>query len=340
MFWWPRFRPGAALVPATSVASAAGLAGIAMLVAHLSFRLTNPPGYVHPGPAAGLKPMGVGVGIDPQQDFGVRFQEVSFSTNGQAMLRGWLVPGLNDARVGVVTAHGRGADRRDFLRHLPVFHQLGLPTLLFDYREHGASDGAERGMSMGSREAQDISAAVRYMKEALGLERVVVVGVSLGASSAILAAAQDGAIDAVVAESPFASMDAFLYDEIERMVAQRPLLRYVPRPHWWPRLVVQFTAWRLGIEGLQAPCDVVDQVAPRPLLVMHGTGDVAVDWAHSEELYSRAGGPKEVWLAEGAGHTQLYDRYPDEYRARVTTFLRSVATQSMAMPVAPTRRPG
>jgi alpha-beta hydrolase superfamily lysophospholipase len=336
--WWTRFKLRPALGAATAAVSATVLAGIAVLVVHLSFRLTNPPGYAHPGPTTDLKP--TGAGVDPQQELGIEFEEVSFPTSGQETLRGWLVRGKDDARVGVVTAHGRGADRRDFLRHVPVFHQLELPTLLFDYREHGTSDGAQRGMSMGFREAQDISAAVRYMKETLGLERVVVVGVSLGASSAILAAAQDGAIDAVVAESPFASIDGFLYDEVERVVEQRPLFRYVPRPQWWPHLIVQFTAWRLGVDGLQAPVDVVDQIAPRPLLLMHGTGDISVDQMHSERLYARAGAPKELWLAEGAGHTQVYDRYPDEYRARISAFLRSVASQSMAMPVTPSSHPG
>jgi pimeloyl-ACP methyl ester carboxylesterase len=337
---WQQRHSHQILVTSAIMPVLAGMIGVALIVAELSMRLTNPPGYTHPGPVVGLTSPGSGSGTDPLVDHGLPYQDVTFPTDGQAILRGWLVPGETDARVGVVTAHGRGTDRRDFLRHLPVFHQLGLPTLLFDYREHGASDGAGRGMSMGSREAQDISAAVRYMKETLGLERVVVVGVSLGASSAILAAAQGGAIDAVVAESPLASIDAYLYDEVERVVAQHPLLRYVPRPRWWPRAVVQFTAWRLGIEGLQAPFDVVHQIAPRPLLLMHGTGDVSVNQVHSVRLYDRAGAPKDLWLAERAGHTQLFDHYPDEYRARVAAFLDRVASQPVAEPAALSSPPG
>ena len=144
----------------------------------------------------------------------------------------------------------RSLTGRDFLRHLPVFHQLGSTTLLFDYREHGISDGAERGMSMGYREAQDISAAVRYLKETVGLGRVAVVGVSLGAAAAILAAAQDPAVDAVVAESSFTSMEDFLYDSRAEGMGSNPLLGLLLRPRWWPRLVVQVSAWRMGITGL------------------------------------------------------------------------------------------
>jgi uncharacterized protein len=323
---WQRHLRRTALCLA--VPALAGTAAIAMIVAELSFRLTNPPGYTHPGPAVGLPPTDAGIATDPLVAFELPYEDVSFPTVGAAILRGWLVPGPGGARVGVVTAHGRGADRRDFLRHLPVFHQLGLPTLLFDYREHGSSDGNGRGMSMGYREAEDISAAVRYMKQVVGVERVVVVGVSLGASSAILAAAHDQAIDAVVAESPFASMEAFLYDDVNRMVAHRPVLRDLLRLGWWPRLVVQLTAWRQGSSGLDAPCDVVDRIAPRPLLLMHGTGDWSVSWTQSEALYAKAGDPKELWLADGAGHTQVFDRYPDLYRAHVTQLVQSIAPSS------------
>jgi hypothetical protein len=50
--------------------------------------------------------------------------------------------------------------------------------------------------------------------------------------------------------------------------------------------------------------------------------------------------PKEIWLAEGAGHTQLFDHYPDEYRARISAFLSRVASQPVAIPAVPSPPPG
>jgi fermentation-respiration switch protein FrsA (DUF1100 family) len=317
-----RLRHRAALM---TVPLVVGTAGAALLFFELSVRLTNPPGYTHPGPVVGLRPVGMGIGTDPMTELGYAYRTVEFPTSGQATLRGWLVPGADGARLGVVTAHGRGADRRDFLRQLPVFHDLGLPTLLFDYREHGTSDGAGRGMSMGYRESEDISAAVRFLKETAGVERVVVVGGSLGGSSAILAAAGDRAIDGVVAESPFASMAWFVYDDVTRTVAHRPVLRHLFTLPWWPGFVVEVSALRQGVGRVTSPADVVHQIAPRPLLLMHGTGDVTVDRSHSELLYANAGDPKELWIAEGAGHVQIFDRYPEQYRARVSAFLQSIA---------------
>jgi alpha-beta hydrolase superfamily lysophospholipase len=317
-----RLRHGTALLAAPLVL---GAAGAALLLVELSVRLTNPPGYVHPGPSAALNGARTTLGTDPMTELGLPYRSVEFPTSGEATLRGWLVPGTERARIGVVTAHGRGADRRDFLRHVPIFHDLGLPTLLFDYREHGTSDGAGRGMSMGFREARDISAAVRFLKETVGVERVVVVGGSLGGASAILAAAQDRTIDGVVAESPFASMARFVYDDVNRTVAHRPLLRPLFTLPGWSGLVVEVSALRQGVSQLSSPADVVHRIAPRPLLLMHGTGDVTVDRAHSELLYAKAGNPKELWIAEGAEHVRIFDRYPEEYRARISAFLHSIS---------------
>lgn len=46
----------------------------------------------------------------------------------------------------------------------------------------------------------------------------------------------------------------------------------------------------------------VAEVAPRPLLLVHGTGDLVIDKASAEIIYGNAGEPKELVLYEGAGH--------------------------------------
>jgi fermentation-respiration switch protein FrsA (DUF1100 family) len=305
------------------------LAGVAATVARQSYRLTNPPGYVHPTAAVltrdGAPPP---FETDPRREFGLDYQDVAFPTSGGATLRGWLVPapagrGAGAPEVGIVAAHARGGDRRSYLDHLPLFGDLGYTTLLFDFREHGVSDGAGRGMSLGVREAQDVSAAVRYLKQTTGVRKVVVIGHSLGGSAVILAAAADPAVDAVIADSSLASFEQYIYDNTAVFARRRPVLRSLPPPpHLWSRLVVAFTAWRIGVPDLRAPEDVIARVSPRPVLLMAGTGDGVVEWAHTQRLYDRAGPSKELWLAEGADHNSLHLKYPQEYRRRVSAFLQ------------------
>ena len=48
--------------------------------------------------------------------------------------------------------------------------------------------------------------------------------------------------------------------------------------------------------------DLVVELAPKPLLVLHGTSDTVLPPAASVSVYRRAGNPKELALFDGAGH--------------------------------------
>jgi len=48
--------------------------------------------------------------------------------------------------------------------------------------------------------------------------------------------------------------------------------------------------------------DLVEKVAPRPLLLIHGDADEILPAACSEILYHRAGEPKEIMIYSGTGH--------------------------------------
>ena len=51
-------------------------------------------------------------------------------------------------------------------------------------------------------------------------------------------------------------------------------------------------------------------VAPRPLLVIHGTTDVLLPPRYAQEVYDRAGEPKQLHWVETSNHVELYDQAP------------------------------
>ncbi len=51
-----------------------------------------------------------------------------------------------------------------FLRHTPCLHKAGYGVLLFDCREHGLSDAEGRGVSLGTRESEDVHAVAQFLK--------------------------------------------------------------------------------------------------------------------------------------------------------------------------------
>jgi len=299
------------------VAAALLLAGVCAIVWLGSNFALRPPWYAHRTPEQGLLPptdfmleWNWAVG-DPRTDLGLAFEEVDFPAADGSALRGWWVPALGPTESVVVVVHGAGGDRREFLRHTSLLHRAGYAVLLFDCREHGISDGEGRGVSFGIREHEDVSSAVDYVLGPRAMKRVAVIGSSQGGASVLLAAAADPRIDAVIAENPFTSIHAVIMDNSMEPRLPRPLLVAIS----------YLTRLRLGALGAPDPLEVVDRIAPRPLLLMHGDVDRVIPLRHSQELFERAGEPKQFWVAEGAHHAALFYAHPDEWTARVLGFL-------------------
>lgn len=76
----------------------------------------------------------------------------------------------------------------------------------------------------------------------------------------------------------------------------------------------------LGGFKLVSPIKHVAEIAPRPLLLVHGSKDELVDVSHAYELYARAGEPKQIIIIDGAGHRL---RQNDKAVAIVINWLKS-----------------
>jgi alpha-beta hydrolase superfamily lysophospholipase len=75
----------------------------------------------------------------------------------------------------------------------------------------------------------------------------------------------------------------------------------------------------IALSSQLAGAHVVGDLAPRPLLLVHGTGDEILPHRSSELIYERAGEPRELMLFEDADH-RFSDR-GDELFALVSEWL-------------------
>ena len=135
----------------------------------------------------------------------------------------------------------------------------------------------------------------------------------MGASVAILGAARRPDIRAVVADSPFATHEDIVTHAIER-VTRLPGRQVA-------RLADTFLQWRAGYRHRDVrPVAEVAAIAPRPLLIIHGSADRTIPVEHAYRLYAAAGTPKELWIGEGADHCGTYFLDRPAYCARVAAF--------------------
>ncbi len=138
-------------------------------------------------------------------DIGLEYEDVSLTTSDDERLHGWYVP-ATDRRGVVLFFHGNAGNISHRLDSIGIFHQLGLDTLIIDYRGYGQSTGktSEQGTYL------DAQAAWSYLVDERGIpaDRIIIFGRSLGGAIGAWLGAQPDMKNgpaAMIIESSFTS---------------------------------------------------------------------------------------------------------------------------------------
>jgi pimeloyl-ACP methyl ester carboxylesterase len=205
----------------------------------------------------------------------------------------------------------------------------GFDVFAFEPRNQGTSDhqpGYNPLPWVADCEVRDVEAALAYLKGRPDADPrgVGFFGISKGAGAGLLAAARDPYVRCFVTDGVFATYTTVV-----------PYMR-----HWFHiynhrhALQDMLPSWYFGIVCLvglrrieeERHCrfphleKALPRLAPRPILMIHGKADTYIKPAMAARLFDRVGGPKELWLVEGAKHNQALQVAGEEYRQRVLTF--------------------
>jgi uncharacterized protein len=178
--------------------------------------------------------------------------------------------------------------------------ERGWNALVFHYRGSWGSAGEYDLRTV----VQDVRAAVDHLQEAAyqGVDpaRLAVFGHSLGGWAAIQAAAADCRLKGAVACASVTGLGGLTLlpaDVIEREFTR--FLRTTP---------AEFVRQAEQVDTRPGPLDVVATIAPRPLLVVHGSDDEWVPAAQGRQLFERAGEPRRHIEMAGANHAFSWHR--------------------------------
>jgi uncharacterized protein len=291
-------RAGGALFGATAV-----IVICSFLTACVAIRIY--PSYIYPISRLYAKSL-----VDDAR----RFQRVDFLSMDGLRLAGWYGEGAaGRGTATIIVCHGWASDKKDMLGFGEVLRASGFNVLLFDLHGWGESD---RGpVTFGEREMGDILGAVRFLKKhrLAEAQRIGLIGFSMGAAAAILAAAQSADIDAVVADGSYARLDVQVGRFFQRFMGPLWPVAYVPVRWFGDRL----TGTAIGSIS---PLKAIDRISPRPVLIIQGTQDQVINVQDARQLYQAAGAPKTLWLVAGAGHGENRRLGSAEYDVRVVSF--------------------
>ena len=230
-------------------------------------------------------------------DINLDYKTVTLSTSDDVKLHGWFIP-ATDERGALLFFHGNAGNISHRLDSLKIFHDLGLSTLIIDYRGYGHSQGSisEHGNYL------DAEAAWRYLTEArkIPAQEIVVFGRSLGAAvGAYIAAKQKPS--ALILESAFTSvpdMAARLY------------------PFFPVRLLSRFH-YNTEKSLLSVSC---------PVLIIHSPDDEIIPYENGRQLYKSAREPKSFLEIRG-DHNQGFLMSGQVYRDGLREFIAASLLQ-------------
>lgn len=260
------------------------------------------------------------------RDYKLYYHTWEFKSFDETPLEGWYIPARlngynNEPRFKtIVFAHSYGGNRLEFL--VPSMHLVkklvheGYDVFLFDFRRSGDSGGNET--SGGQYEKEDLLAAIKKVKVHYPDHKIGVIGFSMGASAAILAASESQEIRALVVDSPFARMEDFLSERFKHITG----LPYIP--YGWITVNIMPSFVGMDIKQMD-PLTQIKKIAPRPILIVHGLPDTFIPYEHSLELYKQANNTNAMlWLVPDADHMMTYRKHFREYQRRVLAIFGSM----------------
>lgn len=226
-------------------------------------------------------------------------------------LQGRFFAGQN--RGLLIVASGYGETQDQVLPFAEFLHRSGFNVLTFNSRARATSGGEY--VTLGALEQEDLISIVDFAARRPEVDpgRIGVLGVSLGGATAILAAAADQQIRAVVDDCGFSDASSAIAASFQHFI-HLPAMPFAPITVW-------IASYRAGfdIERVR-PVDVIGQISPRPILIIHGLDDYLIPVANSERNFAAAREPKELWLVPGAKHAESHAVKREQYEQKVVKF--------------------
>lgn len=208
-------------------------------------------------------------------------------------------PAEMDRHPCVIYLHGNSSSRLEVFDVLPVLLNRGFAVFCLDLSGSGWSDGEY--ISLGYHEEKDLALAIEYLRaQPQSIGRIGLWGRSMGASTAILRAAEDHSLAACVLDSAFGDL-RMLAEELASSGAL-PVPSFLRS--WALELVRREVSSRATFDMFELAPIRSAKVATCPALFATGKDDTMILPHHTQDLHDAwQGKPCVLRILEGDHNT-------------------------------------
>lgn len=256
-------------------------------------------------------------------EYGLNGYSFNVTTSDNVDINSYVVPNPI-SKANVIILHGmHGMDATSLFDYAKFIYDAGYTPIVVDMRAHGKSGG--ESLSFGYRETLDVIAVIDYVLSDNDLKDkpIVIYGLSMGGSVAINTAALSDKVDAIIAVSPYKSIQGQVSDYMARDGAPSLFIKsFMPAINLKLRLKYKTNPRK------NSPINQIAKLNDIPTLIIHGDNDTQTRYSHSEELFDKSSSSnKELWIVEGAEHLiveDVLDLSSQEYRRRIIEWLDAI----------------
>jgi pimeloyl-ACP methyl ester carboxylesterase len=239
-------------------------------------------------------------------------------------------PGEKRAAFLVLHGFGSNKDSSNVLAPAKVLNELGYVTLRFSMRGCGDSEG-EAGRVICLEQVEDTRSSLTWLAQhpAVDPKRIALVGSSFGGAVSVYTGGVDERVAAVISNGGWGDGERKFRGQhkspeewtrftrmLEEGKAHRaktgkslmvPRYDIVPIPPHLRANIAKGSIQSFPAETAQSMFDfraddVVGNIAPRPLLLIHASNDSVTPTEQSIELFKHAGQPAELHLFSEVDH--------------------------------------
>lgn len=240
------------------------------------------------------------------------YQDLYLNSFDQKCLHAYMLPGAMN--MYVICVHGYGGSALDMVNIAHDFQDQGYHVLLPDLRGHGQSEGHYIGM--GYHDHFDILGWVYDILQKDATAKIILYGVSMGATTIMMTTGEDLPENVIVAIEDCGyttAMEEFSYQMCQRYhISSKTILRLVS---FMTKLKANY--FFEDVDALEAVrCSLT------PTLFIHGDQDDFVPYSMVHHLYQACSAPKQLYVVEEAKHGSAYTKDPEKYMQTVLQFIQ------------------